>query len=97
MNTSSRASDQQTLLAVDIKDLLRHWYLQKFVQKRDTASLMAVACNLRDKHALGIVALMDVEPQVIGQVMDETQLPFVHSCHAYLRSPEFQQGLCSGI
>ena len=69
-----------------MKELLRHWYLQKFVKNRATAELMAVAGNLRDKHALGIVALMDVDPQVIGQVIDKSQLPFVQSCHAFLRS-----------
>ncbi len=80
-----------------MKQLLRHWYWQRFVQNRETAELMAAACDRRDKHALSIVALLDVDPQLIGQVMDKRRLTFVQTCHAYLRSSEFQNGLRAGI
>ncbi|AOY90089.1 hypothetical protein BKP64_00640 [Marinobacter salinus] len=76
-----------------MKQLLRHWYWQKFVQNRSTAELMGGACDVRNKQALGIVALLDVDPQLIDQVMDKGKLPFVQSCHTYLRSSEFQRSL----
>lgn len=68
-----------------MKTLLRRWFYLKFVQKKSTVELMAEAGDLRNKSALSIVALMDVDEQIISQVVGKKRLIFVQNCHAYLK------------
>jgi len=67
-----------------MKELLRRWFYLKFVQKKSTVELMATACDFRNKNALSIVALLDVDEQMISQVVGKKRLIFVQNCHAYL-------------
>ena len=68
-----------------MKGLLRRWFYLKFVQKKSTVELMATASDLRNKSALSIVALLDVDEQMISQVVGKKRLIFVQNCHAYLK------------
>ncbi|MGB1837832.1 hypothetical protein [Marinobacter adhaerens] len=68
-----------------MKGLLRRWFYLKFVQKKSTVELMATASDLRNKSALSIVALLDVDEQMISQVVGKKMLIFVQNCHAYLK------------
>ncbi len=68
-----------------MKELLRRWFYLKFVQKMSTVELMATASDLRNKSALSIVALLDVDEQMISQVVGKKRLIFVQNCHAYLK------------
>ena len=68
-----------------MKELLRRWFYLKFVQKMSTVELMTTASDLRNKSALSIVALLDVDEQMISQVVGKKRLIFVQNCHAYLK------------
>jgi len=92
-----RASQQDNLLSESMKVLLRRWFYLKFVQKKSTVELMATAGDLRNKNALSIVALLDVDEQMISQVMGKKQLSFVQNCHAYLKGSVTPAGLDSGL
>ncbi|SNB55775.1 hypothetical protein SAMN04487880_1223 [Marinobacter sp. es.042] len=76
-----------------MKELLRRWFYLKFVQKKSTVELMATASDLRNKSALSIVALLDVDEQMISQVVGKKRLIFVQNCHAYLKGSVNPTGL----
>ena len=76
-----RASQQDNLLSESMKVLLRRWFYLKFVQKKSTVELMATAGDLRNKNALSIVALLDVDEQMISQV------PRAHAIQASASMP----------
>ncbi|TYC62960.1 hypothetical protein FMN52_01615 [Marinobacter sp. BW6] len=80
-----------------MKGLLRRWFYLKFVQKKSTVELMDTACDLRNKSALTIVALLDVDEHMISQVVSEKRLIFVQNCHAYLKGSVNPAGLDSGF
>lgn len=86
MNISTHRLDQKNSLTAGMKQLLLHWYSQKFIYNKNTTELMEAACDLRNKSALSIVALIDVEPELMIGLMDKEGLKFVQTCHAYLRS-----------
>ncbi|MDO3720752.1 hypothetical protein QVZ43_03390 [Marinobacter sp. chi1] len=81
----------------EMKGLLRRWYYLKFGQKKSTVELMATASDLRNKSALSIVALLDVDEQMISHVVGKKRLIFVQNCHAYLKGSVNHAGLNSDI
>ncbi|OAN92790.1 hypothetical protein A8B84_16895 [Marinobacter sp. EhC06] len=87
MNGSTQLSQGNYLPTEGMKGLLRRWFYLKFVQKKSTVELMATASDLRNKSALSIVALLDVDEQMISQVVGKKRLIFVQNCHAYLKGP----------
>ncbi|WP_417546339.1 hypothetical protein [Marinobacter sp.] len=86
MNTSIHTLNQKSPLSASMKRLLLHWYSQKFIYKRNTSELMKTTCDARNRNALSIVALLDVEPALMVGLMDSKTLEFVQTCHAYLIS-----------
>ncbi|MBZ2168096.1 hypothetical protein K8I84_04910 [Marinobacter sp. F4216] len=78
-----------------MKELLRRWFYLKFDQKMSTIELMATASDLRNKSALSIVALLDVDEQMISHVVGKKRLIFVQNCHAYLKDSVIHAGLDS--
>jgi hypothetical protein len=80
-----------------MKGLLRRWFYLKFVQKKSTVELMATASDLRNKSALSIVALLDVDEQMISQVVGKKRLIFVQNCHAYLKGSVNPADLDPGV
>jgi len=85
MNVSTQVSQRNYIPTERMKELLRRWFYLKFVQKKSTVELMATASDFRSKNALSIVALLDVDEQMISQVMGKKRLVFVQNCHAYLK------------
>lgn len=93
----TQVSQRNSIPTERMRGLLRRWFYLKFVQKKSTVELMATACDLRNKNALSIVALLDVDEQILSQVVGKKRLIFVQNCHAYLKGSVDPAGLDSGF
>lgn len=85
MNTLFQAPDSHHSLTPGMKELLQHWYCQKYIHHKKTTELMETACDTRNKNALSIVALLDIDAGLMPSLINEEELEFVQTCHAFLR------------
>ena len=97
MTALTQVSQENYVPTEGMKELLRRWFYLKFVQKKSTVELMATASDLRNKSALSIVALLDVDEQMISQVVGKKRLIFVQNCHAYLKGSVNPTDLDPGV
>ena len=72
--------------AIIPKSSLKKWAQRKLLEGGSTVELIAAAVDPRDKVAIALVALLEVEPSAryAGMCVDEVH--YVKSCHSYLAS-----------
>jgi hypothetical protein len=66
------------------KSSLKSWAIERFHSHRQTMELMSCAQNNHDRAVIAIVALMEVDPGIRYQGMNEDELQYIKSCHNYL-------------
>ena len=66
------------------KASLNSWFIKRFLDHRPTMELMSCAQNHHDRAVIAIVALMEVDPGIRYQGMNEDEFHYIKSCHNYL-------------
>ena len=66
------------------KSSLKSWAIERFQGHRQTIELMSCAKNNHERAVIAIVALMEVDPGIRYQGMNEDELNYIKSCHNYL-------------
>lgn len=86
MNCTSRQSFNGQVIAEDMKAQLMYWYSQRVVAGKGTAELMKTARDTNAAEALSIVALLDVNSEILAKMMSREEFAFVQACHVFLES-----------
>jgi hypothetical protein len=68
------------------KASLARWAKEKFSEQRPTVELIDSVMDHHDREAISIVALLEVDPAVRYLGMQDDEVDYVKSCHAYLET-----------
>jgi len=63
---------------------LENWFSKRFLEHRPTIELMSCAQNKHELAVIAIVAVMEVDPRIRYQGMDEEEVRYAKSCHNYI-------------
>jgi len=72
-------------LPANTLEMLDYWYDQKFDHGAPTTQLMARVKDEADRIVLGVVAMLDLDPNLLRAQMTPEEWQFVDACHCYLR------------
>ena len=86
MNITSTVPFNGQVIAKDMKARLMYWYSQRFVAGKKTTELMEAAHLMEEAEALSIVALLDVNSEILAKMMSREEFAFVQACHVFLKS-----------
>lgn len=90
MTSVSTRGLREHCVAEDMKKRLRYWHFQRFILNRQTTELMATTADARESEALGIVAMLDIRPDILAGMMPREKFRFIQACHGYLGSLKAQ-------
>lgn len=63
---------------------LENWFVKRFLDNHPTIDLMSCAQNNHELAVIAIVAVMEVDPRIRYQGMDEEEVRYAKSCHNYI-------------
>ena len=66
------------------KASLKSWFIKRFLDHRPTIDLMSCAQSNHELAVIAIVAVMEVDPRIRYQGMDEEEARYAKSCHNYV-------------
>lgn len=79
-----KRSNAQWRLPKELKCALKYWYRLRFESQDATVSLLSKASE-EQREVVSIVAMLDLEPQLLRSVMSPKEWRRVKACHHYLR------------